>query len=361
MEAKRKVHRNSFLRGFKHDEQESLILIMLNSASMQNDACLLSQIWDMFDFTICADGGANRLYDGLKALDSSSRGKKDRDLDEVNTNLHVESHVPTHIHGDLDSIRPEVRAFYSNLGHVEIEEDPCQDTNDLQKCLKLATALFERKYIHGKAPVVANMTNVVTIETMDTLQPAMPTVVVFGAFGGRFDQQIASVHALHEYATRFHRMVLIGDGNCASLLEPNTMHRLELTAGGVEGPMCSLLPVGQRCESVHTKGLKWDLDGQALALGELCSSSNQVAKSNKTRRRMEVGVGTAEAEAAQAEGDTENEGDKVEKGENSTRGAGEAEEEEEEEEYVVEVRTTQPLLWCCDIDVSRLVGSKLVD
>ncbi|CAN0438080.1 unnamed protein product, partial [Ascophyllum nodosum] len=45
---------------------------------------------------ICADGGANRLHD---SFDADSPGERER-------------YVPDMIVGDLDSLRPEVAAFY---------------------------------------------------------------------------------------------------------------------------------------------------------------------------------------------------------------------------------------------------------
>ena len=37
------------------------------------------------------------------------------------------------------------------------------------------------------------------------------------------------------------------------------------------------MPIGARAERVTTRGLEWDLNGGALAFGELVSSSNRFA------------------------------------------------------------------------------------
>ena len=53
---------------------------------------------------VCADGGANRLYDAMMMEPETS---------EVIT--------PDFIVGDLDSIRPEVEQFYRSKDGVQVE------------------------------------------------------------------------------------------------------------------------------------------------------------------------------------------------------------------------------------------------
>ena len=54
---------------------------------------------------MCADGGANRLFDELPAMLPSQAP------DAVRA-----AYLPTAIKGDLDSIRPDVLSFYSQQG-----------------------------------------------------------------------------------------------------------------------------------------------------------------------------------------------------------------------------------------------------
>jgi len=276
-------HRNSFLEAREVDGTpgERYVCILLNSEALQAEVKALISIWKVFDFTVCADGGANRLHDGLKSLAAtdggdvvvggrSERAEREEDL--------LRAFCPTHIKGDLDSLRPDVEAYYRNAKSCVVR-DSDQDTNDLQKCLRLAQELVQPSLrvpllagsVAGEVAGDAKEAN--SENGSDGLRPVV--VVVFGAFGGRFDQQMASLHALYEYSSVFHRMVLLGDGNCATLLAPDASHSITLVEG-IEGPCCSLLPVGNRCERVSTSGLKWNLADQPLALGELISSSNRV-------------------------------------------------------------------------------------
>jgi thiamine pyrophosphokinase len=57
------------------------------------DIDLTISIWNNFEFKICAEGGANRLYDQLNI--------NKRPL-----------YIPDYIVGDLDSIRDEVKEYY---------------------------------------------------------------------------------------------------------------------------------------------------------------------------------------------------------------------------------------------------------
>lgn len=56
---------------------------------------------------VCADGGANRLYDELPAMLPGQAP------DDVRA-----AYLPSSIRGDLDSIRPDVLDFYQRRGVV---------------------------------------------------------------------------------------------------------------------------------------------------------------------------------------------------------------------------------------------------
>jgi len=155
--------------------------------------------------------------------------------------------LPPHcIHGDLDSLRPEVAASYGQKG-VQVTADKDQDSeNDMGKCLSIMS--------HWSGAKKAN-------------------VLVLGAFGGRVDHEFANLNAALRHTAEFNRLVLLGNGNVAEVLLPGVHH---IGLGKLEGPTCGLIPIFGRCPAVVTKGLRWNLNQRALAFGECVSSSNEV-------------------------------------------------------------------------------------
>lgn len=281
-------HCNAFLASPAVDPPARPTLILLNGPGSLEPIC---SRWHHFDAVICADGGANRLYDSLH-LDPQRR----------------EQLVPTHIKGDLDSLRPEVARFYQQRG-CQVVRDEDQDCNDLEKCLALVQEQQEEEQERQRKEGRDKEDKERQAEEGTAATPAEAgaagrgkEVVVFGAFGGRFDQQMASINAIHkrsfggsshtdtansgdapssssaassatQSASRgISRVLLLGEGNAATILRRGK-HTLSLCP--LEGPGCSLLPIGSPVVA-STRGLQWDLDGTTLAFGGLVSTSNRV-------------------------------------------------------------------------------------
>lgn len=95
-------------------------LIILN----QRLPRLTPLLWSHAQLRVCADGGANRLFDELPQFfpqdDALAVRKK---------------YKPDAIKGDMDSVRDEVVDFYSNLGTTIVDASDDQDTTDLHKCV----------------------------------------------------------------------------------------------------------------------------------------------------------------------------------------------------------------------------------
>ncbi|KAK8160155.1 thiamine pyrophosphokinase [Phyllosticta citribraziliensis] len=96
-------------------QQTKPALLILNQPVSSVD--VLERLWAHTAYRICADGGANRLYDTF--------GDHDTRRDQF---------LPSEIHGDLDSLRPSVRAYYAARG-VPISRDRDQYSTDFGKAI----------------------------------------------------------------------------------------------------------------------------------------------------------------------------------------------------------------------------------
>jgi thiamine pyrophosphokinase len=278
-----------------NDGQNKTALIILNSPIRNPPSPLFERLWDMSSCRICADGGANRLYQATCTITTTTITPQDGNNGAPPPE---KSYVPNRIRGDLDSLSPLVQDFYQQRGST-IEQDPCQNTNDLDKCLQVL--------VGDKGD-------------------GFTRIFIYGAFGGRFDQEMASLQALYKWGPKFaNQLYLYNDETCAFLL-PGDYQKCEIRLpfyGGQdnhddgnspftqqgsnnnnnnnngaplgEGPTCGLIPLGCRCESIRTTGLKWDLDGSMpMEFGGLVSSSNRIMQPVVTIEASHPVVFTAE-------------------------------------------------------------------
>lgn len=222
----------------------SEFLLRHDAANAQRDTVVVVLNWDLPMCTprlmsaarmcICADGGANKLYDELPQR-----------LPAAEPDTLRRQYAPHAITGDMDSARPEVLDFYRQHGAdvVDLAED--QDSTDLHKCL----AYIEKRF---------------GAEELQRL-----TILVLGAMGGRIDHTLSNLNTLLTHSRL--RIVLLGDASTARLLPAGACSIRP--ALGVEGPSCSLVPLAG--PSVATSsGLKWNLRGTKMTFGGLISTSN---------------------------------------------------------------------------------------
>ena len=123
--------------------KQSSALIILNTpfqtamhsqSRSNNNHCLpdvLRVLWESTTYHVCADGGANRLYDATSGTQNSSSNKNN-----------IDKFIPDMITGDLDSIRSDVRAYYEEKGvPIVLVED--QNYHDLDKSLMAVGAYMD--------------------------------------------------------------------------------------------------------------------------------------------------------------------------------------------------------------------------
>jgi thiamine pyrophosphokinase len=258
-----------------HDDHlnKNTALIILNSPIENPPSPIFTKLWEISSIRICADGGANRLYHSTRDIDNA--------------------YIPDLIRGDLDSLDPAVRQHYETLG-CAVERDADQKFNDLDKAL---CAIRDRQNRDADLNV-----------SDDILSPVH--VYVYGAFGGRFDQEMASIQALYRWKDESMKIALYTDETCAFLLKPNVKNLILLPfhSGNIdsddnngdivkvgEGPTCGLIPIGCRCDGVETEGFKWNLDGSVpLEFGGLVSTSNHAEEDTLIVRCSQPLVFTAE-------------------------------------------------------------------
>nr|CAB3479340.1 unnamed protein product [Digitaria exilis] len=187
---------------------------------------------------VCADGGANRVFDGMPEL---LPGEDPADIRS--------RYKPDVIKGDMDSIRPEVKEYYSNLGTDLVDESHDQDTTDLHKCISFITRDLP-------VPDKSNL-----------------CILVLGALGGRFDHEMGNINVLYRFANT--KIILLSD-DCSICLLPKTHNHEIHIEKSVEGPHCGLIPMGGPSTSTTTTGLRWNLDNTSMSYGGLVSTSNIV-------------------------------------------------------------------------------------
>ncbi|KAF8015095.1 hypothetical protein BT93_H0786 [Corymbia citriodora subsp. variegata] len=193
-------------------------------------------LWQHAQVRMCADGGANRVYDEMPDL-----------FPHEDASVIRNRYIPEVIKGDMDSIRTEVMDFYRKLGTKIVDESHDQDTTDLHKCVS---------YIRDLTP---------------ELDKSNLCILVAGALGGRFDHEIGNINVLCRFSDM--RLILISD-DCLIHLLPRT-HRHEIhILSSVEGPHCGLIPIGIPSKSTTTTGLQWDLADTEMKFGGLLSTSN---------------------------------------------------------------------------------------
>ncbi|KAH8551391.1 thiamine pyrophosphokinase [Umbelopsis sp. PMI_123] len=213
----------------------SYALIILNQKLNRMD--VFKKLWSGASYRFCADGGANRLYDAF--------------VDDLELR---EKYLPHAIHGDLDSLRKDVRDYYQSK-KVEISQDHDQNSTDFMKCISLLRKNEENN-------------NKIGINTKYD-------IVAFPALGGRFDQTIASINQLYFLKDDTNRQtLLVSDENLTILLDKGK-HRIECNRQ-IEGPTCGIMPLGGPI-ILTTHGLQWDLTDYPCHFGGMVSTSNLLA------------------------------------------------------------------------------------
>ncbi|CEP62903.1 thiamine diphosphokinase LALA0_S06e06480g [Lachancea lanzarotensis] len=248
----------------KHD---SALLILNQKIAIGK---LFEKLWANYQVRICADGGANRLYEYFSHDVERSK------------------FLPDYIVGDLDSVRDEILSFYLERG-VTIIGQTSQYSTDFTKSLRLLSLHF---YHAGFQQMVKanNFQENYGIDNCDGLfqlykmnraswNTRSINLMVLNAIDGRFDQTIHSITQLYTasktdayyrlcYLTSTDLIILVPTGG--TLIRYDKQFKTQCIRN------CGLLPLGGPTVINSTRGLKWDVSDWHTSIMEgKVSSSNR--------------------------------------------------------------------------------------
>jgi len=216
----------SFLTSPSRERKRALIIL-----NQPFSTTLLHRLWESCQWHCCADGGANRLFDARILF------------------------KPNLIKGDLDSIRNEVREYYTSLS-VPVIQDHDQDSTDLMKCV---FALSEKEKVEGQGQY---------------------DIILLGGLSGRLDQTIHTLSYLHKLRKTRTCVFAVTDENIGWVLDEGE-HIIHVDHT-ILGPTCGLLPVGIESTVLSTTGLRWNLADTLSSFGGLVSTSNHLVPAEDT-------------------------------------------------------------------------------
>lgn len=238
------------------NDPHSSSLIILNT---DLDSIDLRQLWHQSALHVCADGGANRLFDYF--------GCEER-----------KRYIPEFITGDLDSLRDDVRSYYQRAGSVLIVQ-LTQYSSDFTKAIKVVVAHHsdKRELLKGPVHELDGLSDI-TAQISDMYAT---TVHVAGGIDGRFDQTFQLINQLyclkHEYG---HLRIFFISGSDVVFLAPKgtsyVTYPNRTTFNQIDHvPKCGLLPFRSEV-TLNTRGLLYDVENWVSTVGGNVSSSNGI-------------------------------------------------------------------------------------
>lgn len=244
---------------FEPTGESSGALVILNTNLYR---IALRDIWRHSLVRVCADGGANRLYD---FFDSENEREK---------------YLPDYITGDCDSLRADVEKYYVSRGTILIRQ-MSQYSTDFMKAI--IVALLHTSGESGRRALAGPIeSNNGLSDLMSEVCP-LPEISLYvaGGIGGRFDQLFHLINQLYTLTKEYPGMAiffytetdvifLIPKGvnyvKYSSVLIFNTLELL---------PRCGLLPFGKNV-ILNTRGLQFDVENWPSTVGGDVSTSNGI-------------------------------------------------------------------------------------
>ncbi|KAF9693062.1 hypothetical protein EKO04_008887 [Ascochyta lentis] len=193
-----------------------------------------SRLWRHTNYRICADGGANRLYDMFKGKLEKQRAH----------------YLPSIIHGDLDSLRDDVRSYYESHD-VEVSRDGDQYSTDFGKTMSKISARDNAA--------------------------SQKDVLILGTLAGRVDQGLGLLHEMTREETKHPnlRLWLFSESSLSIILRSRRTIVRNMLSSGLFTENLGLVPVYGPA-TISTAGLEWDVKDWPTQMGGQVSTSNHV-------------------------------------------------------------------------------------
>ncbi|CCC71541.1 hypothetical protein NCAS_0H02310 [Naumovozyma castellii] len=255
----------------KPGQKSRSALIILNQKITMTS--LFRPIWNSYQVKVCADGGANRLFEFFE----------DNEIER-------ESYLPDYIIGDLDSLKDEVHQYYNSKGVIIIKQTT-QYSTDFTKTVNLLSLHFHHKKFNEIIAKSKKTNHGIELESgIHDLYHEMISMnsnkiystinlLALGGIGGRFDQSIHSMTQFYNLSRTdpYYKLAYLTDTDLI----------IFIPAGGIlvtYSPTfrdscignCGLLPVGKATSLIETKGFKWDVENWETSI-----ESGRVSSSNR--------------------------------------------------------------------------------
>jgi len=156
--------------------------------------------------------------------------------------------LPSIIHGDLDSLRDDVRQYYSSHG-VEVSQDPDQYSTDFGKAMR-------------------------KIMSVESTSPRRE-ILVLGTLSGRVDQGLGLLHEMIREETEDPntRLWLFSETNVSFILKRGRSNVQTALSTGYFTRNVGIIPIYGPA-IITTSGLEWDVTSWHTRMGYQVSTSN---------------------------------------------------------------------------------------
>ncbi|KAF4551993.1 thiamine pyrophosphokinase-like protein [Elsinoe fawcettii] len=206
-------------------------LIVLNCPIA--DSQLLQRVWSNASYRLCADGGANRVYD----LYAGEQNKSSR-----------EAFLPSEIYGDLDSLRDDVRQYYTSHA-VPVNQHVDDYSTDFDKS-------------------VARL-----IEAI----PSLSDIILLGSLSGRVDHGIGMLAEIYRFQKQHPgiNFWLFSESSISFILNKGKAIVATPVAEGLITENAGILPIFGPAH-ITLQGFEWDVTDWPTELGGQISTSNHI-------------------------------------------------------------------------------------